>query len=413
MTHVAYLAPELGALTGTFVYRELGELRQQDVTVSTFGTYAPRDRVVSQEARAVIDSTDYLYARSIPSLLRSATRAALRRPYSFARTLAHAIADAAAAPVSGPLDRPKLLWHFFVGTALADELQTRRVDHLHAHFAHVPTAIAMYGALAAGIPYSFTCHANDIFERPTALPQKVARSSFAACISEFNREYLKGLGCDPSRLEVVRCGIDLREYPLRLPRPVSSPARVLAVGRLVEKKGFAYLIEAAHLLQEAGVKVKVEVAGDGPLRHDLESDLSRLGLGERVYLLGSQPQERVRELLTEADVFVLPCVVAADGDQDGIPVSLMEAMALGVPVLSTRVSGIPELIQHDLSGLLVDQRDARCLAESLARLLTDEALRTRLVPSARARIEEEFGLQQNAARLRNHIEAGLRPETPR
>lgn len=257
----------------------------------------------------------------------------------------------------------------------------------------------MYAAGMAGIPYSFTAHANDIFVRPVALREKVARSAFCACISHFNTRYLTGKGCDPAKLVVVRCGLDSAEYAYTPPAASTGPVRIFSVGRLIEKKGFVPLLGALARVRDAGIAFQCQIVGDGPLMDTLKRRIADLQLDGQVELLGSQPQERVKALLSCATVFALPCIVAQDGDQDGIPVALMEAMALGVPVVSCPVSGVPELIQDGREGLLAPPHDETRLAEALGRLASDTDLRSRLAEAARARIEREFDSHQSAGQL--------------
>ena len=401
---IAYIAPELGALTSTFVYREVEALRKRGYEVATFSTMHPLEQVVSEEARRIMAETDYLYARSRGRIVSEGLAELGQNPGAWLRTLGEALVDAVTARVPAPLDRVKLLWQFMAGAVLAGRLRKEGVQHLHAHFAHVPTAIAMYGAMIAGIPFSFTCHANDIFVRGTALKQKVNRSRFTACISDFNRQYLTHLGCDPKRMHIVRCAINLDEYGFEPPRPPEGPTRIFSVGRLVEKKGIFYLLEAASILRERGHEIQVRVAGGGPLYDDLRATVAKRSMSAYFELMGSQPQERIRELMHEADLFVLPCVVAKSGDRDGIPVALMEAMAMGVPVVSTTVSGIPELIHHETSGMLAEPEDSSNLAEAMARLITTPELATACARAARETMEREFEEGLNAGRLAALIE---------
>jgi colanic acid/amylovoran biosynthesis glycosyltransferase len=403
---IAYIAPEFGTLTSTFVYREVEALRKRGYAVATFSTIRPKEQVVSEEARQCIAQTDYLYDRSPGRILLETLDAFRRSPLRWLQTFGTVLADSLTATVPQPVDRLKLLWQFCIGAAFAVQLLRAGAQHVHAHFAHVPTTITMYAALITGIPFSFTCHANDIFERGTALRQKVRRAAFAACISEFNRRHLTEIGCDASRLHIVRCALDLSEYAYRQPLPLRTPPTLFSVGRLVEKKGLRHLVEAVQLLRERGCPVRVRIAGDGPLMRELRAQIDANGLVGSVELMGSQPQERVRDLIREADIFVLPCVVARSGDQDGIPVALMEAMAIGVPVVSTRVSGIPELIQNGHSGLITAPGDAGELAESLQRLIGDEALRIACSRAGRAVMEREFEEGLNAERLATLFEGG-------
>ncbi|MDX9971890.1 MAG: glycosyltransferase [FCB group bacterium] len=397
--NVAYLAPEFGAVTSTFIYREIEALESLGARVDTYSTRRPSESLVSAEAVPLIERTTYLYDLSKSQVLLDAGAMKFGSPLRYFQTATKLLHDVFAAKVPTPADRAKLVWHFLVACSLARRLVARKTQHLHAHFAHVPTSIAMYAAGLAGIPYSFTAHANDIFERPTALREKVARSGFGACISEYNRRHLSDIGCAPAKLDIVRCALDVENYDYRDPKPPGDPPMLYSVGRLVEKKGIGILIEALKHLRDRGVAFQCRIVGNGPLTDALAAQVRELGLQDRVNLAGGQPQERVKEWFREADVFVLPCVVAASGDRDGIPVVLMEAMALGVPVVTTAVSGIPELVEAERSGLVVPPGDALALADALERLLGDPELARRLAREARTTLETTFESRRNAGIL--------------
>ncbi|MBI4559791.1 MAG: glycosyltransferase [Candidatus Hydrogenedentes bacterium] len=407
---VAYLAPELGAVTSTFIYREIKALRRDGVRVVPFSTYRPKDAVISEEARPLVAETKFVYDYSKTAIALggySGYKRFLRGPL---RSIGLGFLTGTDALFERGLslsDSLKLSWHFNVAHLLADDLEKAGVQHIHAHFAHVPTSIAMYAAMLTGISYSFTAHANDIFERPTLLRKKVARSAFAACVSEYNRRYLIEYGCDPTKLYVVRCGVDVTEYAWREPQRSAAPANILCVGRLVEKKGIAHLIEALSLVRQRGPAFRCRIAGDGPLFAELQAMIAEKSLGDGVELLGSQPQERVRELFRDADLFVLPCVVAKSGDRDGIPVVLMEAMALGVPVISTTISGIPELVHDGENGLLAPPGDAAVLAQKIETLITNRELAARITRHARKTVEIEFNSSGNAALLKQKFAAAI------
>ncbi len=399
---LAYVAPELGSLTSTFVYREIASLRARGHTVVAVSTRRPDADAVSEEARALTEETIYLYDCGLLCVASAVLASFASAPASFAFAVATALRDAAVARVPKPTDRMKLLWHFALGCLAAHRLRGSGIEHIHAHFAHVPASIAMYAARLLGVSFSFTAHANDIFERPTALAEKMRRAAFVASISEYNRRCLEQMGCDVSRVRIVRCGIDVEEFVLRSGLPQSSgdaPPLVLSVGRLVEKKGMRYLLEAIAALTRRGTAVRCSIVGGGTLYHDLQSQIETLGMSHRVALLGPLPQERVRELMEQASVFVLSCVVSETGDQDGIPVVLMEAMALGTPVVSTQVSGIPELVESGRNGLLMPPGDPDALAGAIGQALSDPEAAAGWALEARRTVEREFSSSVNTLRL--------------
>jgi colanic acid/amylovoran biosynthesis glycosyltransferase len=396
---VAYIAPELGALTSTFIYRECDALRNRGIEILTFSTIRPRDAQVSDEARRVVAETVYLYDAGPVGAINGALRFFLRFPIRFLSATGTLLRDMVWSEAPSLTHRAKMVWHFLIGCILAQRLSEEHVDHLHAHFAHVPAAVAMYAGRLSGVPFSFTAHANDIFERPTALKEKTARCRFAVCVSDFNRRYLAGRGCRADRLLVIHCGIDVDRYPFRERMSNTKLPLILSVGRFVEKKGFRVLIEALALLKSWETPFRCRIAGDGPLFESILQQVGGLGLSKEVELLGARPQEDVKELMAAADMFVLPCVIARSGDRDGIPVALMEAMALGAPVISTRLSGIPELVHDNENGLLTQPGDARSLAEAMQRLIAEPETAARFARAARETIVKEFDLNLNADRL--------------
>jgi colanic acid/amylovoran biosynthesis glycosyltransferase len=289
---------------------------------------------------------------------------------------------------------------------VAGLLRTLGVDHVHAHFAGWAGTTAQGAATPAGLPYSITAHATDLYRAGVdhdALARRVSSARFVATVTEDNRVWLQRLLDDrglPGRVVRLYNGMDLA----RLARSTAprEPDLVAAVGRLVEKKGFADLLSALALLRADGRRVRLHLVGEGPLRDDLAAQAK--GLGDDVSLLGAQGQDEVLALVARAAVLALPAVVAADGDRDALPTVVLEAMALGTPVVSTYVSGLPEMVDDGVSGLLVPQRDPEALAAALARLLDDPALGGRYADAARARVEERFSLTANVAVLRGLLE---------
>ena len=285
---------------------------------------------------------------------------------------------------------------------LALEVRRRGIEHLHAHFATVAAGVARLAARLAGVPFTFTAHAKDIFHetvQPEDLRRKLEEASAVVTVSDFNLAHLRAtFGGAAAGVRRVYNGLDLGRFPYAEPR--SRTRRVLAVGRLVEKKGFDVLLQAAALMSARGVDFTVDLIGGGELEEQLRTQLDELGLGRRARLLGPQPQAEIVRAVSEAAAFAAPCVVGRDGNRDGLPTTLLEAMALGTPCVSTDVTGIPELLRDGETGLLVPQNDAAALATALERLLDDPALRITLAARARRRIEQDFDARRNSARLR-------------
>jgi glycosyltransferase involved in cell wall biosynthesis len=286
--------------------------------------------------------------------------------------------------------------------ALAALVREYGVDHLHAHFANTATTVARPAARQAGITYSFTAHAMDIFS-PVAdaadLAEKMRDAAFTVTVSDFNLAHLRTIDPD-ARLTRVYNGIDLDRFPFRPRVSHDGPARILAVGRLVEKKGFAVLVDAVDLLRRRGLPVRLDIVGAGPLDAALGARAAASVDPAAIRLIGARSQREVAELMAGADVVVVPSVVAADGDAEGLPTVLIEAMASGAPVVATAVTGIPELVRDNDTGSLVAPGDPRALADAIAATLSAPAAeRDAMLRRARERIERDFDARRQAARL--------------
>jgi glycosyltransferase involved in cell wall biosynthesis len=286
---------------------------------------------------------------------------------------------------------------------LALECRARGVDHLHAHFGTVATTVARLAAKLAGINYSFTAHAKDIYfdyDENLNLAAKLRDARPVVTVSDFNVAYLRDrFGNDASHVVRLYNGLDLELFEYRAPQPAATD--ILAVGRLIEKKGFNILIEAVRLLRANGHPVRCRIIGDGDDRPHLAAQIKSGGLEDFVELLGPRPQSDVVAMMRMAAVLACPCVTGRDGNRDGLPTVLLEAMALGTPVISTDVTGIPELVQDGKTGLCVPEGDPEGLAEGLARLLASHELRQKLAAAARTAIERDFDITGNAAVLRS------------
>jgi len=293
----------------------------------------------------------------------------------------------------------QLLW----GARLAFRIRTERPKpHLHAQFVDAASTVAWVAARLAGATFSVT---NHTAYNPYVLEPKLAEAARFFSISEFDRDLTLAMAGrrEARNLRVVYQGIDLGRFAFRPEREPGDPARVLAVAALREKKGHHILIRAAARLRDRQIEAKLTIVGEGPERERLERLVSEHDLADRVDLVGAEPPERVRERLGAADVFVLACTTAENGDLDGIPISLMEAMAVGVPVVSTRVSGIPELIEDGEEGLLAEPDDADGIAERVARLVADKDLAERVRRGARRKVERRHDLEASVDALAREL----------
>lgn len=398
MMTVAYISQGFPSLTTTFVYREVLALQRLGLKVRPISTWRPKRESLSNEALRLVDETFYIFPLRWPALLLAHMRYLLTRP---ARYLG-ALLRVTLLNRESLAHRLRSLGHFVYAVLAAEEVERCGAQHVHADFALNAATVAMIAAQLTGRPFSFAAHAADIFVNPVLLREKIAAARFVTPISHYNGERLMAVAGHPAaahKMHVVHCGLDLSQFALDAERVPPARPLVLSVGRLVEKKGFRYLIEACHRLRARGYDFECAIVGGGPEEAALRALIDQFGLADRVQLTGALPQERVRELLRQATIFALPCVVGRDRDQDGIPVVLMEAMALKVPVISTRLSGIPELIRDGQNGLLVPPSDSAALADALARVLDHPTFAGTLAQAGRATIEREFNVDRSAAQL--------------
>jgi colanic acid/amylovoran biosynthesis glycosyltransferase len=293
--------------------------------------------------------------------------------------------------------------------ACSFSLEMRRlgVRHVHAHFASHPAAAAFVIGRMADIPWSFTAHGSDLHRNQAMLREKVTEAAFVVAISEYNRRFiLERVGADyADKVEVIHCGVALERFEQA--QSESGSLQIICVGTLHEVKGQCYLLQACALLRDRGVDFTCHFIGDGPDRGKLEHQAAELGIGEQVIFHGACERERVRALFAQMHIAVAPSVPTADGRREGIPVVLMEAAACGLPLVASRLSGIPEIVRDGETGYLVDPGDAEGLANAMDRVARSPALGRRLGDAARHRLEIDFNLPINVARLQRLMLPGV------
>ena len=398
---VGYVVSTWPRLSQTFVLTEVVALERTGVPLRIFSVKDPGGEPVHAKVAQVRASVTYLSFRRWKRIALANLQFAAHRPVRYARMLMQALA----------YGRKGVLRHFFQAGYLAELLRRDPVDHLHAHFATAPTLVTMFASALTDIRYTFTAHARDIYvdTQHGLLRRQIERASAVVTVSRYNQQYLR-TQISPLSGDKVHCiynGLDLVDFDFRWPRSGASGLPViLSVARLIRKKGLEDLIQAAALLKLKGRAFRLEIIGSGPLRGDLERLVAELSLGDCVAFLGSQPQQSVSSAYQRASIFALPCVVAEDGDRDGIPTVVLESMASGVPVVSTPVSGIPELIDDSCDGLLVPPNNPVRLADALDRLLVDAPLRDRLARAARDKIESHFVVEQSSGQLLELFHSG-------
>ncbi len=396
---IAYLAPELPALSATFVYNEILQLEQLGDSVLPFSVRRPHSIVENSELDGLKKNVVFIYEQKKHRVVLNHIKLLCTRPVLYLKSASLLIKDVFSL---GVVSRNAfgVLYRFFYAASVADKLIVKDCRHLHAHFAHVPSDIAMYAAKMAGISFSLTAHANDIFERGWLLKEKANRSAFFATISQFNKNYLTDLGVANEKIHIVRCGVNFEAFSQRRNRIPNQTLKIGVVGRLVEKKGIDTLIRVAAKLKQQGIRFELCIAGSGPLESALRLLARELELSSvEVQFLGAMPHDKVSDFIKSLDIFALPCQRDINGDMDGIPVALMEAMLAGVPVISTYISGIPELVVNKETGLLVQPNDVKGLTEAITTIIQDENLTKNLINNAHKKVKSEFSLLNNTQKL--------------
>ncbi|HRW30005.1 MAG TPA: glycosyltransferase family 4 protein, partial [Emcibacteraceae bacterium] len=287
----------------------------------------------------------------------------------------------------------KLIYQFFAACRAARLFIKNGSNHVHVHFANVPCQVAMYASAISNIPFTVTSHANDIFEHGLLLKRKAERAKYFVTISDFNRRFLMEIGLLAAKIRIVRCGVDLKYEGAE--KETSNKIRLCSLGRLVEKKGMLTLIDAVAILKEKGKAVSLSIAGDGPEREQIENRINEKNLSDCVEMIGALDNKDVGPWMAKHDIFVLACQKDRNGDMDGIPVVLMEAMMLGLSVISTRISGIPELVINGETGLLVEPKDPEALADAILK----RDIQQSLIDNAAKHVLSEFGRDVNIDRL--------------
>lgn len=387
---VGYVLKVFPRLSETFILNELLAHERAGTRIEVFSLRPATEDVVHDSVATLRAPVSYLPVGrlTVHDLWTQLSEASAELP-GFSAALAEA--------------RPEDVRDVYQAVVLARAASARGLTHLHAHFATAATTVARLAARFAGLPYSFTAHAKDIFHESVEaddLRRKLSDAASIITVSDFNLAHLREL-CPAAaqRLHRVYNGLDLDAYSYAA--PAERPAQIVGVGRLVEKKGFADLIEACARLAVRGRDFHCQIAGVGPLEAELRAAIARHSLEQRVTLLGALTQAEVRRLVAGASVLAAPCVVAADGNRDGLPTVLVEAMALGTPCVATDVTGIPEVVRDGRTGLAVPQRDPEALAAALETLMDEPGLRVSLAATARRLVESDFDIRRNTSRIRD------------
>lgn len=394
--HMAYVMSRFPKLTETFVLYEILALEALGIPVEVYPLLRERQPVAHPEAEAWLRRARFQPFLS-PDILRANAYFFRRDPGRYLRMVRDVLRHTWGSP------------NFFMGAIgilpkmvrVAREMEQRGITHVHAHFATHPALAALIVHRLTGIPYSFTAHGSDLHVDRRMLDVKVAESAFAITISAFNKEVMVA-ACGErlrDRIHVVRCGVDTAVFRPVPRRGTPPPLRIVCVASFEEVKGHRYLIEACRLLRDRGVAFRCDLVGTGPLRRDVMRRIADARLQHHVLLRGGMPRPDVARLVAEAHVAVLASVPTREGKREGIPVALMEAMACGLPVVATAISGIPELVESGRSGYLVPPRRADLLADRLQELAQDPELRASLGATGRQKALAEYDIRRNTRQL--------------
>jgi colanic acid/amylovoran biosynthesis glycosyltransferase len=391
---LGYLFERFPAFTQTFCAREVAELYRQGTSPPVYSIRRPSE---APPANIPLDNIPVYYLPDTNSLeFKIRTKLVSRR-----------LKDLWSG--SGDL-RDK--GRFREAAYLGPKLQKARVSHVHVHFAGLASRTAWWLKRLFSITYSFTGHANDIFcpkpDQRVDLADLVEDASFVVAVSDFGANWLRrDFPGSADKIHRIYNGLDLSVFKSALPG--AKPVRLLSIGRLIEKKGFKFLIEACQLLQSAGLSFVCQIVGEGPERERLEESIQRHQLSDQVRLMGALPQTEVVEVLAQSSIFVFPAIHDSFGDSDNLPTVLIEAMASSLPTVATNVAGIPEIVQANENGILVPEKDPVQLAAAIRLIAENRSLSERFSKSSRRLAEEKFALQNTVGELqRLFAQFGLR-----
>jgi glycosyltransferase involved in cell wall biosynthesis len=376
---IAVLVKRFPRLSETFILNELLELRRQGMPLDLYAIMDPHERRSHPEALALVPEVVYLRSGSMWTFLLSALRTLCRHPGGTFRAAAWVLTRHSASAVRNCV-------HAMV---LVDRLRQREPAHLHAHFLHSPAVIAFIAHKISRQRYSLTGHAKDIYSIPPENVLMCCRDAkfVTTCTDANHRHLVEEIGLPPSKVWLCRHGVDGKRFSAERSNPQAG--RILSIGRLVPKKGFDVLVRACGQMRRRGVDFELRIVGTGPMRDELLALAEHEGIADLVHLPGSMSQAELAVQLAAAEVFALSPMVMPDGDRDGIPNVILEAMASGVPVVASAVSGIPEVITNGVNGRLVPPRRPDLLADTLTELLSDRTQRARLAAAAERFVSEE------------------------
>ena len=395
---VGYILKKFPVLSETFILNELLELESLGVPLHIFSLERPNDPRFHEDLPKLKSSISYAPDYSdVNSLWKHITQAANYYGSSYKRTLTYVL----------KCGKPGLLWRFFQCCYIANLAKRFQVGHLHAHFATRPASVAFLTSMVTDIPYSFSAHAMDIFKNHlnlNSLRKKIRKARFVVTVSNYNQTYLSKIaGREVGNIVRIYNGIKLDHFAPDGPTGRQT-FTFLCVARLVEKKGHRILIEACNILRNKGLGFECRLVGKGKLRSPIHKFIKEKKLGDYVKLLGPHSQNEVITRYHEAHAYVLPCIVGPDGNRDGLPVSIVEALASGLPVITTPMTGNTEVVNDGHNGLLVPGNDAEALAVAMQKLIRDKELYQHLKKNSTASVKSDFDIHNTIKALRDLFE---------
>lgn len=396
MKRIAYLLHRFPAITDTFIKREIRSLQIAGTEVLVISVWKPNERETTPDILSQWSADTYfLLPRSALSILRTVFTVAARSPHRFLVTLHLALSTSR----PGVRGLAYQLFYFIEAMLAAEVLRKKVVNHVHNHIGDQSGTVTMLAASLAGIGYSITFHGWPVFfdAKYSRIKEKVLGARFTRSISYFCRSQLMMFSeCDDSTLfKVVHCGLSIAKYAYRSPK--EKIKRLFCAARLSPEKGLAFAIEALKLLIDKGYDLELRLAGGGPSKAHLEALTSQLGIVDRVHFLGFLTEDEIISELQSSDLFVLPSFV------EGIPVSAMEAMAVGVPVIATNIAGTSELIEDGKSGILIRPSDSQALAQAVTKMIENYEFRMRATELARRKVVDEFDIDKETAKLNQYL----------
>lgn len=403
---VAYIMSRFPKITETFILNEMVAATEQGVDVEVFPLRRERTEKMHPEARTFVDNAFFLPLFSA-RILRDNLKEIFSRPVLWFTTLWTVVR----ANFGCLRFLTGALAVFPRSVTVAAIMREQRIQHIHAHFASHPAAAAWIIHHFSGIPYSFVAHGSDLHRDRHMLAEKVRDAAFVVAISDYNRRIIldETRACDADKVKVIHCGVDPQDFcpPDNAAETGTEPLSIVCVGTLHEVKGQGILIQAVAEATAHGVFFQLHLVGDGPDLELLTRMAAEAGVSDLVHFEGRCDRQEVIQYLQQADIVAAPSVPTRDGRREGIPVALMEAMAAKVAVVASRLSGIPELVQHNVNGLLTPPGDVHAVAEALVRLSGDAELRARLASAGRQTVIERFSLKENTRALLQEIESSL------